>query len=227
MIQSAGGFEGANSSAELPASYTQIYDISRKMKLKQRKEMKDQIMELIDVCNSQKGTSTMFLGEVRTAPELSLVLAKKNTDNIERFGTRSPFTVLGVDPTFNICNYNLTITTYRHPLLLVQNDDIHPVMLGPILIHTNKSFESYFTLPSTLICLRPSYTSLKAFGTDGELNLYSAFKSCFKKAQHMLCWITRRKTLKTNFPNYKLRIRIYIWKKFLEKHLETLKPKDC
>ena len=31
VIQSAGGFEGANSSAELPASYTQIYDISRKM----------------------------------------------------------------------------------------------------------------------------------------------------------------------------------------------------
>ena len=41
MIQSAGGFEGANSSAELPASYTQIYDISRKMKLKEGKEMKD------------------------------------------------------------------------------------------------------------------------------------------------------------------------------------------
>ena len=139
MIQSAGGFEGANSSAELPASYTQIYDISRKMKLKQRKEMKDQIMELMDICNSQKGTSTMFLGEVRTAPELSLVLAKETQlGDIERFGTRSPFTVLGVDPTFNICDYNVTITTYRHPLLLIKNDDINLVMLGPILIHTNK-----------------------------------------------------------------------------------------
>ena len=38
MIPSAGGFEGANSSAELPASYTQIYDISRKMKLKEEKK---------------------------------------------------------------------------------------------------------------------------------------------------------------------------------------------
>ena len=62
-------------------------------------------------------------------------------------------------------------------------------MLGPILIHTKKPFESYFTLPSTLIRLRPSYTSLKAFGTDGELNVYSAFKSCFSKAQHLLRWI--------------------------------------
>ena len=77
VIPSAGGFESANSSAELSASYTQIYDISQKMKLKEGKEMKDQIMELIDMCNNQKGTPTMFLREVRTAPELSLVLANE------------------------------------------------------------------------------------------------------------------------------------------------------
>ena len=86
VIQSAGGFEGANSSAELPASYTQIYDISRKIKLKEGKVTKDQIMELIDMCNCQKGTPTMFLREVRTAPELSLVLAnERQLDDIERF----------------------------------------------------------------------------------------------------------------------------------------------
>ena len=84
MIQSAGGFQGANSSAELPPYYTQIYDISRKMKLKKVKEMKDQIMELIEMCNNQKGTPTMFLREVRTAPELSLVFHnERQLDDIE------------------------------------------------------------------------------------------------------------------------------------------------
>ena len=144
--------------------------------------------------------------EVRTAPELSLVLAnERQLHDIERFGTRLPFTVLGVDPTFNICDYNLTITTYEHPLLLVQNDDIHPVILGPILIHTNKSFESYFTLPSTLIRLRPSYTSLKAFGTDGELNVYSAFKSCFNKAQHLLCWIHAKENIENKLSKLQVK----------------------
>ena len=200
------------------------------MKLKERKEMKHQILVLTDMCNSQKGTPTMFLREVPTAPELSLVLAnKRQLDNIERFRIRLFFTVLGVDPTFNICDYNVMITTYRHPLLLllVKNQDIHLVMLGPIQIHTNKSFESYFTLPSALICLQPSYTSLKSFGTGGELNLYSAFKSCFNKAQHLLYLIHAKENTEKNFPNYKLRIRIYIWKKFLEQHLETLKSKSC
>ena len=151
MIQIAGGFERANSSAELPASCTKIYDISLKMKLKEGKEMKEKIMELIGICNNKKGTPTIFLREARTAPELILVLDnERQLDDVERFGTRSSFTVLGVDPTFNMCDYNVTIATHRHPLLLVKNRDIHPVMLGPILIHTNKSFESYFTLPSRL-----------------------------------------------------------------------------
>ena len=177
------------------------------MKLKEGKEMKDQIMELIDMCNSQKDTSTItFLREVLTVPELSLVLAnERQLDDIERFGTRLPFTVLGVDPTLNICDYNVTITTYRHPLLLDKNDDIHPVMLGPILIHTNKSFESYFTLPRILIRLRPSYTSLKAFGTDGELNVYSAFKSCFNKAQNLLCWIHAKENIENKLSKLQVK----------------------
>ena len=72
----------------------------------------------------------MFLSEVRTALELSLFLLEGQLDNIEQFGTRSPFTVLGVDPNFNICDYNMTITAYRHQLFLVKNPYIHPVMLG-------------------------------------------------------------------------------------------------
>ena len=38
------------------------------------------------MCSCQKGTPTMFLREVRTAPELSLVLAnERQLDDIERF----------------------------------------------------------------------------------------------------------------------------------------------
>ena len=51
------------------------------MKLKERKEMKHQILVLTDMCNSQKGTPTMLLREVPAAPELSLVLANKRQLN--------------------------------------------------------------------------------------------------------------------------------------------------
>ena len=52
MIQIIGRFECANSTAELPTSYTEIYGISGKMKLKEGKKMKDQIIDLIDMCNT-------------------------------------------------------------------------------------------------------------------------------------------------------------------------------
>ena len=54
----------------------------------------------------------MFLREFQTAPELSLILANdKELDDVDRFGTRLLYKVLGVDPTFNIyCNVNSTIS---------------------------------------------------------------------------------------------------------------------
>ena len=64
------------------------------------------------MCNSQKGTPIMFFREVQTAPELNLVFDnERHLGNIEIFGTRSSSAVIGVDPTFNICNCNVTITT--------------------------------------------------------------------------------------------------------------------
>ena len=46
-------------------------------------------------------------------------------------------------PTLEICDYNVTMTTYRHPKLVVHDTvddketDIHPVAIGPILIHSH------------------------------------------------------------------------------------------
>ena len=45
------------------------------MKSKEGNEIKYQITELLNMCNSQKVTPTTFLRKVQTAPELILVLA--------------------------------------------------------------------------------------------------------------------------------------------------------
>ena len=112
VMKSAGRCEGAQSTAQFPVSYTYIYDISRRMKLKEGKMMKMEIIGFTDMWNSGKGTPTMFLREFQTAPELSLILANdKELDDVDRFGTGLLYKVLGVDPTFNIyCNVNSTIS---------------------------------------------------------------------------------------------------------------------
>ena len=187
VVSAAGGFEGANSWASIPSSYTQIYDLTRKNKGKSS----DEIIELLDMCNQQKALPIAFVREVLYSPELNVVLASdRQLKDIEMFCTNTvPYSVLGVDPTFNITNHNVTVTTYRHPLLEVESSGVSPVIIGPVLIHDAKTFESYYTLPSTMVKLRPGLSSLKAFGTDGKENLSRALKICFPQADNLLCWI--------------------------------------
>ena len=90
--------------------------------------------------------------------------------------------------TFNLCDYNVTVTTYRHPLLL-SNTNVYPVMLGPVIIHSHKTYESYYTLPSNIIRFKPQLKNIFVVGTDHELNLYKALLDCFQAAIHLLCTI--------------------------------------
>ena len=55
---------------------------------------------------------------VSGAPEPMTVLVYNwSLDDIERFCTKSPCTVLSVDPTFNLGDFDVTVTTYCHLLL--------------------------------------------------------------------------------------------------------------
>ena len=115
----------------------------------------DNIMKLVEMCSKQQTFWNPYPQEVRTAPEFSAMLAKnRELDNIVRFCARSSTSVLVIDPKFNICIHNATVTTFKHPLL-VDFSGVSLVLLGPIFLHREKIFESYFTLPSTLVRLKP------------------------------------------------------------------------
>ena len=154
------------------------------------------------MCNEQKGKPNAFVREVRTAPELSVVLTTdRQLTDIERFIAKSNSSVLGVDPTFNICPHNVTITTYRHPLVVVKNSNVHPVLLGPTLIHASKTFESYYTLPSTMVKLKKELAKIRSFGSDGEVNVADAMQTCFPCSKQLLCWIHSRDNVEVKLKN--------------------------
>ena len=63
-------------------SLNQIYDLSRKNKIK---DTQNELFELIDMCNIQYSLPDAFLREVRTAPELSTFLANnRQLQDIEK-----------------------------------------------------------------------------------------------------------------------------------------------
>ena len=120
-----------------------------------------------------------------------------------RFCAGSRTSVFGIDPTFNIYDHNVTVTTFKHPFL-VNSSGVSLVLLGPVLLHREKTFESYFTLPSTLVRLNPEIGNLRTFGTNGEINLYQAMNACFKQPNHLLCWILVKDSISKKLSKLKI-----------------------
>ena len=150
LTQSAGGFLETRTVAELPNSLNQIYDLSRKNKIK---DTQNELLELIDMCSIQYGLPNAFLREFCTTPELSTFLADdRQLQDIEKFcKNKLNGVVIGIDPTYNIWNYYVIICIYKNPLLEVTGTDRSQVMTGPGITYAQKTFESYFTLPHNML----------------------------------------------------------------------------
>ena len=121
---------------------------------------------------------------------MCLLATNRQLHDMVRFCTnRDEFSIVGVDPTFNLRDFSITVTTYRHLQLYDRTTKKHPVLLGPLLIHQRKSKQSYYFMASSLVGLCPQLSSLLCFGTDGEKALGDAFELQFQNATHLLCFL--------------------------------------
>ncbi len=167
----------------------------------------DPLFAVLLQCKEQQANlDTAFVREVRCAPEPEIVCCtQQQLLDIERFCCNSQhFSVLGVDPSFNIGKFCYTLTTYRHLMIVNKLTGKHPVMIGPILFHMRKLESSYKLLASTMVDLHPNLSGLLSFGTDGEINVAKAFSSQFIFAVHMRC----KKHLEANIESALVRFGI-------------------
>lgn len=167
----------------------------------------DPLFAVLLQCKEQQGDlNTAFVREVRRAPEPEVVCAtQQQLVDTERFCCNPhQFTVLGVDPSFNVGKFCYTLTTYRHLMVVDKVTGKHPVMIGPILFHMRKLEASYKLLTSTMVNLNPNLSGLMSFGTDGEYNVAKAFSDQFVFAMQMRC----KKHLEDNIESAMVRIGI-------------------
>lgn len=167
----------------------------------------DPLLNLMELSKEQSlDKETAFVRDVSASPELTVFLAtKQQLTDIERFCTNTDhFSALGVDATFNVGKYFLTLTTYKH-LMLETKKKTNPVFLGPALIHQRRLFDSYFTLPSSMIKYNPNLQGLLVYGSDGEKNLSDAFDSCFTKSKHLLCDIHMKDNIKKKLADLNIK----------------------
>ena len=146
------------------------------------------------MCKESEGSKTdshtRFVRMVTNSPQPMAVLMYDWTlRDMERFCAEPHrFTVLSVDPTFNLGSFHVTVTTYRHPMLKTRQGS-NPVMLGALFIHQCKTFSTYNFFFSQLVDLCPGLRNIRCFGTDGEKALVNAPHTQFISAIHLRCFL--------------------------------------
>ena len=76
---------------------------------------------------------------------LFVVARDRQLDDLGRFcAIPDGFSVLTVDPTFNLGDFDVAPTTYRHRLLISTCSGKNPVMICPLMIHYQKTFHTCF-----------------------------------------------------------------------------------
>ena len=151
-----GGVVNARSASQLPRNERQVSYIQSRSKPHASSSGSDEMFEMIQ--QAKLGDSTgMFVRETRASPEPAFVLARdRQLDDLVRFCTNpSVFSILTVDPTFNLGAFDVTPTTYRHLLLESVRSGSPPVLIGPTMVHYHKTFYTYLFFAATLIDLRP------------------------------------------------------------------------
>ena len=101
-------------------------------------------------CKSTESNSDeAFMWSVVAAPEPMAVLAtNRQLNDMIRFLTDPvQHTVMGIDPTFNFGEFNVTLIAFRYLLLEHRKLGHSPIILGPLLIHQQKKISSYHFLP--------------------------------------------------------------------------------
>ena len=192
----AGGIVGAKASCDLPRNRQQVYNAMKFVKASANLSSctsdsvkYDTLAEVLQICKATIATHEAYIRSVEATPEPMCVLATDyQLSDMERFTTGNVFSILSVDPTFNLGPFNVTPCTYQHMLMRAPPKYTnHPLLLGPVLIHQTKTFNAFYYFASTLIRLNPSLKNIQAFGTDGESELIKAFSCAFPHAVHLRC----------------------------------------
>ena len=132
--------------------------------------------------------SEKFVRDIKIAPEPMCVLFMDwQMDDMVRFLTNHRnFSILTVDTTYNLGDFYVTPTTYKHLMLLEVTSNKHPIFPGPILVHQRKDFASFSYFANALITYRKKLHDLQAFGTDGDHALIEALTHHFSSSKQLL-----------------------------------------
>ena len=141
LYDEAGGMLGASSASELPRNRRQVYNIHHATPTSNANSKIDLIFELVQQCKIDLLPGGRgFICSVNFESGPCCVLASDNQlKNVVRFCTNpGASSVFGIDPTFNLGKFYVTLTTYTYTQVVNKTTNVSPTFFGPIFVHTEK-----------------------------------------------------------------------------------------
>ena len=189
-IEEVGGMYRVNGPEDIPRNRQQVYNLNRTVAAATTvaNTARSNDFTILNEMSFETDPEEAIVRNVSSSPEFYAFLATdRQLNDVERFCTRSDrFSILGIDPTYNIGPCYVTLTTYRHlHFRTVANE--HPVMIGPILLHQRKEYDSYFPLASHMVQKRKGLKNILVIGSDSEKNVYQPFMDILSNPLHQYC----------------------------------------
>ena len=123
----------------------------------------DDLAVMMERCKCTEIGQDPFVRAVQAAPQPLCVLSTNLQLKQVQLCCTNPecFSVLNVDPTFNLGSFFVTPLVFLHKAFVSKRTGKLPVFLGPILIHQRMNTEAYSYFAYQLQILLPSYAGLK------------------------------------------------------------------
>lgn len=189
----AGGSLGSSSASELPCNRRQVYNSKSSSASVIKPGKVDPLFELVQRCKEDlMPGGRKFIRTVNFDTSPSCVLATDHQlQSLVRFCTNpGAACVMGIDPTFNLGKFYVTVTTFTYSHVVNKTTSKSPTFFGPMFVHTEKNYDAYYSFFSTLMKIEPQMMNVIAVGTDGEQAIVKALRAVFSdKTLHLRCFI--------------------------------------
>lgn len=145
IAKEKGGVRNASSASDLPRNKDQAKYARRIVQTPRHENIDSLIILLVQCKRQQLRDEEPFIREVTGAPEMKCVLGYdwQITNLITFCSDPNSFTILGVDPTFNLGRFNVTVTTFKNLKVVDRKTGNNPIMIGPLLLSQTKAFDAY------------------------------------------------------------------------------------
>ena len=193
--QDGGGELEATGMQKLPRNLQQMKNYHRTGYSKDQNILYSVMLQ----CKLTDGTSDAFVRDVKAAPDPQCIMTFDwQVNDLVRFLTdERKFCVFTADTTYNLGEFYVTPTTYKHPMLVDVTSKKNPTMAGPVLVHQRKNFSTFNYFASTLVSFSKKLRGLLAFGTDGDEALIEAFSHNFPFAIQLRCFLHMKRNIQS------------------------------